>query len=264
MALSTSITQDSNSQNLVKNVGIHLKTLVGTIDFDSSYPTGGESFDVSSYFPVDVLGVTFFPQDGYVFAYDEDNKKVKAYEQLGLGTLNLIDTASGNTLTVTDTDSPGGNAVYLKYTTDGKPYLCCDMANDSADKILAFSSSIKVRIIDDGSASGGTQVYFDEDGTQPDRLLADLSTVDADAYIETNTPGYYLKVKNDSSASTNGVALNYDDGADDQLEATTDGDADADLDLATNTVSSDSTLTEVDNTTDLSGVTGVRFLALGY
>jgi len=73
------VTPDNSGMNLVRNVGMQLKTLVGTFDFDSSYPTNGESFDASNYFPKGVIGIMFFPQDGYVFEYDEDNKKVKAY-----------------------------------------------------------------------------------------------------------------------------------------------------------------------------------------
>lgn len=54
----------------------------GTIAFDSSYATGGESLDFTSagldMFRT-VLGVLVETKSGYLFEYDYTNKKVKAY-----------------------------------------------------------------------------------------------------------------------------------------------------------------------------------------
>lgn len=73
------IDADNYGMNDVRAVGMQLKVLTGTFDFDSSYPTGGEDFDLSSYFSKGVVGVIPFPQDGYVFEYDNENEKIKAY-----------------------------------------------------------------------------------------------------------------------------------------------------------------------------------------
>lgn len=55
------------------------KVLSGTFTFSSSYPTGGEEFDVSEYFK-ELRGVIFEPRGGYTFSYDMASKKVVAHD----------------------------------------------------------------------------------------------------------------------------------------------------------------------------------------
>jgi len=57
--------------------------LTGQVDFDSSYPAGGESMDLSHYLGL-VLGAIFEPKVGYEFEYDYTNKKVKARSGAGI------------------------------------------------------------------------------------------------------------------------------------------------------------------------------------
>ena len=73
------ITPDNAGMNDVRAVGMQLKILTGTFDFDTSYPTGGESFDVSNFFPKGVVAVIPSPKSGYVFEYDSDDEKLLAY-----------------------------------------------------------------------------------------------------------------------------------------------------------------------------------------
>lgn len=54
--------------------GVRLVT--GTIDFDSSYPTGGESISIPLN---EVKGMLIENKSGYVFQYDRANKKILAY-----------------------------------------------------------------------------------------------------------------------------------------------------------------------------------------
>lgn len=62
------------------------KIVVGTITFDSSYPTGGETLDLSADLD-EVIVCSFDPQSTKVsggttaaaFRYDQTNKKVMAY-----------------------------------------------------------------------------------------------------------------------------------------------------------------------------------------
>jgi len=54
--------------------------VAGSIAFDNSYPTGGESFDLRGQFNgKDPYLVLFEANSGYVFQYDYTNRKVKAY-----------------------------------------------------------------------------------------------------------------------------------------------------------------------------------------
>lgn len=56
------------------------RRVVGTLAFDSSYPTGGESV------PRSLLGLLKFddvrigPKAGYLFEWDDTNQKVKVYQ----------------------------------------------------------------------------------------------------------------------------------------------------------------------------------------
>jgi len=62
------------AERISRNVGI----VTGKISFDSSYPTGGESLDLTDRLQT-VLAVFIENKSGYIFEYDYTNKKVKAY-----------------------------------------------------------------------------------------------------------------------------------------------------------------------------------------
>lgn len=125
---------------------------------------------------------------------------------------------AAQTAAVTHVASPAGNPVYVKLLSDGSPYLCCNMATDTADKIVAMSDSAKILIKHDASAaSGGLQVYLRED---LDVLLINNTVFGADQFLR-NQDGSIILLAHDASASSNGVALTYDDaGTPDRLEAT--------------------------------------------
>lgn len=55
------------------------KVCVGTVAFDSSYPTGGEAVSYANLGLANVDFVQVSSAAGYVFEYDHTNKKVKAY-----------------------------------------------------------------------------------------------------------------------------------------------------------------------------------------
>jgi len=59
--------------------GGQLKIFTGSVAFDNSYPTGGESMDISAFFTA-LKGIAFEPQGGYMFQYDHAAKKVKAFK----------------------------------------------------------------------------------------------------------------------------------------------------------------------------------------
>ncbi len=55
------------------------QVVIFDVDFDSSYPTGGESLPATDLgmSNIDILIPT--PKSGYVFEYDYSNEKLKAY-----------------------------------------------------------------------------------------------------------------------------------------------------------------------------------------
>jgi hypothetical protein len=143
--------------------------------------------------------------------------------------------AAGLTFTVTYAASPGGNPIYLKQSADGQFYLACNMAAAAADKQIG-PTNYKVPIKHEASAATGAigQVYYNSGGTNPAKILCNISTIAKDVFLPSNNPTYFLQIKHDASAATNGRALYYDDGADNRLECTTASAANDSADLALN------------------------------
>ena len=141
-------------------------------------------------------------------------------------------TTAGKTLTAYHAASPGGNAIYLKYDASGIPYLCCNMANDTVDKILTFGSAYTLQITHDASAAVGSyQIYFDEDATLPNRLLCALPGLKTE-YLRTSNPVTFLPIVYNASPGTPGVAINFDDDTDERLEFISPTTSNATIDLA--------------------------------
>lgn len=140
--------------------------------------------------------------------------------------------AAGQTLTIYHAAAPGGNPVYMKFTNDGTPYLCCNMAIDTADKVITFGTNYKIVIKHDADAATGIQVFFDYDAGSPLRLLANNTIHGKNVYVFTIDPNFLLPIKHDASAATNGVAINYDDDSDERLEYISPGSVNATIDLA--------------------------------
>lgn len=145
------------------------------------------------------------------------------------GATSLV--AASETLSVIHDGTPGGNQLYLCYDAAGVPYLACNMASATADKVLTFGSLYKVVVKHEASPSG-MAIYFDDDATQPGRLLANNTVTGKNEHIRTNDPEHYVRIVHDASASSNGSALTYDDSGDDRLECNCAGAANAVIDLA--------------------------------
>ena len=56
-----------------------LRARLVEIDFDDSYPTGGEAIDFGNHGFETVFAVFIASKGGYTFEYDETNEKVLAY-----------------------------------------------------------------------------------------------------------------------------------------------------------------------------------------
>tara|TARA_B100000900_G_C20283839_1_gene595210 strand:- start:50 stop:361 length:312 start_codon:yes stop_codon:yes gene_type:complete len=92
------------------NVTGNRLTVALKITFDSSYPTGGEPLDLTTYVS-NIETVHVEVSGGYVFQYDRSNKKVLAYEA-GADSAALDEVASATNLssTVTFVTVTGGRA----------------------------------------------------------------------------------------------------------------------------------------------------------
>ncbi len=165
--------------------GQGLKMIVGTIDFDASYPTGGESLDLSTDIP-GLLAVFIETKGGYVFEYDYTNKKVIAYN----GPIAHTHVFTGSAL-------------------------------------ATHAHDIKVK----GAAAGGIDEPIGVEGT--DTLAKDAATDRTILGADSATKGGVIAITAGTPAGTN----------------------------ATQPVAA---AQQVADTTNLSAITGVRFLAVGF
>lgn len=140
--------------------------------------------------------------------------------------------AASKTITAYHVASPGGNPIYAKFLANGEPYLCCNMATDTVDKWLTIGTDYKVLIKHDAdAATGSSQIYLDEDATQPGRILVNMARAKS-AYVQSNNPTFALQLTHNVNAATAGVALYFDDGSDERLEFTSPTAANGTIDLA--------------------------------
>jgi hypothetical protein len=220
------------------------------ITFDSSYPTGGESIDktllgfVSSIESLDIPST-----DGFRFELDETNQKLKVHDKPYVET----------TVTVTDLDAAASTGVAVYVHVDEVSEQGSDNAHlefvspTNADGTgTAYNGGPTYYIQDDdNAASGGLALYFDEDATLGSRFLANTGR---NCYVDIGG-GRVIKVTADASPSSAGVQVYFDEDA-----ATSYGRL---LFVSpTNASGSDTTITEVDNATDLSSLT-VNATAVG-
>lgn len=81
--------------------GNRVKTF-GTVDFDSSYPNGGEVWVVADWGLYVVDHLVLEPKNGYYFEPDLTNKKIKAFKAQSHGVINVNLTGVGNVTTGED------------------------------------------------------------------------------------------------------------------------------------------------------------------
>lgn len=185
----------------------------GTVTFPLD--TTGKSM-ISYYGVIGACGIMYQWLADQCYRYDADGGVV----------------AASKTLTAYHAASPGGNPIYAKFLATGEPYLCCNMATDAVDKWLTFGSDYKILIKHDAdAATGGIQLYIDEDATQPGRLLAATTRL-KNTYIQSNNPTFQLQITYNAAPATPGVAINFDDGADQRLEFISPTSANGTIDLA--------------------------------
>ena len=270
MAISISDATDSNSNVLQGKFGSNtgnLKYKAIEITFDSSYPTGGESLTPGMIGFDDIINIVIEPSDGISFSYDYTNEKIKAY---GVAPVPI---------TITDADgaASAGVAVYAHIDTIGTDsdrkiaHLESVTANNATVTYQAnatlTTASIGTMWDDAAAASSGLQVYVDENGDtdlSAAKFLVDNDTTETDLYVPLSD-GSYLTLYNDDSASSNGVAVYFDDNAGTAsakwLLVTP---SNASVSAHTSTVVSDRSATaEVQNGGNLGLQTSVRAFILG-
>lgn len=178
----------------------------GTVTFDASLASGGESFTPGDlgFVVFDRVNVEF--AGGYTFVYDESAETIVPYE---------VGPAASNTGVVADDDSAATNgvAVYVVPTGGTSPLAYLEStAAGNADYLYAIGSGGPTITVNDNDSPGGVQIYFDEDATDADSRFLCVSPTGADLFVQASD-GSMVRVKHDASAATNGVAVYGDDDA---------------------------------------------------
>ncbi len=135
--------------------------------------------------------------------------------------------AASQTATITYVASLEGAPVYLKWNGP-VPYLCANIAADVWITIGSHKIQIKA---DADSITGGTQIYFDDDATQPNRLLSAVVN-GKDAMIPSSHPDFSLIIKYNATPATPGVEMRYDNATHNRLEAINASGGNQSIDLA--------------------------------
>ena len=294
MALTVSNYQRIADGNKVK--------IIGTLAFDSSYPTGGEALTpglvgLSSFDQLEIKSI----ESGYFFettvATGGASAQILVYGSGGAGSTSGAGSShthaftgvgpTQKSITMTDDDSASSNGVAV--------YLHCNNAIDGWFEFVSPTNADGVGTVNNGSqsymikdndaaATGGFQVYFDEDAAnQDERLLANIP-VGSTIYVPI-AAGLSIPVTYDPSPGTAGVAVYFDEDAANSYErllfvsptnasgaaqtsdtyfgmAQTPAGTNAAEAAHTHSVAAGAG-TEVTNGGDLSGLTAVEFEAVG-
>lgn len=218
----------------------------GTLAFDNSYPTGGESVTAAD---IRLSNIKTFEikgdEAGYAFdpsiATGGGSVTIKVYQgAAGTTSSTSAGTPAGtvstpvftgnalaghnhtftgvavlsSTYTVTHDGAPGGNILRLAYSSSGLPFIECNNAVATATEFLTIGTG-KLAINHNGGAAG-PQIYIRE---ASNILVCDNTLFSDDAYVML-TDGTVMFVTHDAAAGGAGdVAVNYDD-TDNRLEAT--------------------------------------------
>lgn len=193
--------------------GLFLKLF--RVDFDSAYVADGEALTAATLGFDDLatdLIVKVEPKAGYTFEYVASAEKLKAYAPGALG-------VTKQRLKIDDNDNAAsvGVAVYAhvdEVIEQGTllGHLECVCAGNADSYVRLGVGGPKLMIQDDdGAASGGLQVYCDEDATLGSRLIADFDRPGDVSMFVMASNGQYVRITDVDTPGTPGVAVYFDD-----------------------------------------------------
>lgn len=229
----------------------NLRAKFRLIDFDDSLAAGGESLTAADFDLRHIAHLSVEPKNGYTFEYDRVNKKLQP----------IVRTVADTSITLTDLDAAAatGVAVYVhidEVLEQGSSLAHLEFVSptnvDGAGQLTQGGPGYLIQD-DDNAASGGVALYFDEDATLGSRLLANTGR---DCFVNVGQ-GRFIKITHNATPATPGVQVYFDEDA-----ATTYGRL---LFVSpTNASGSDTTSGKAATGANLSTLTGVEAMAIGF
>ena len=231
----------------------------GTLAFDSSYPKGGESLTAAMLGLAAIVEIRVEPTNGYALEYDHTNAKLKAFYAQALGIPVLNTTAVGNVTTGEDNlisftlpaNTLSVNGMGLRVTYSG---VTANNANAKTLKAYLGTTALLTTSLTANQASVWKAVIeIIRTGAATQDVTATLlqggstSIVDVEHSEPTEDLTAALAVKATGEATSTDDIIN-------ELQM-----IELLVPQGTGTVGA-----EVVDATSLAGLTGVRFVAVGY
>lgn len=256
------------------------RTTRGTIAFDSSYPTGGESLTAANIGLNTIDEITFQDKSGYSFEYDYTNALVLVYSGVAIPTrTGIVDDS--------DTAATAGADLQIAISDHVANAIEENAMNGLIGRFEAINAgNASIHTNQVGTAVAATNPTFsvwDNDNAETETaVMADVYVAKdgggffavtlsvLDAYVPLSN-GEFIKVAYDADPATNqnAVQVYYDDNAtnaNERLMAVVVDNLDETFAVATElSLRADASLagSQIASTTDLSAVTGVRWQAMG-
>lgn len=219
------------------------------LTFDSSYALDGETLDLNAIGLSKIKKLNVEAANGFRFSYDYTNDKVIVHDKPWVETKVAVKDD--------DNAATAGVAVYIhidETVEQGSARAHAEFVSPTnADGTgTAYSGGPTYYVQDDdAAATGGVALYIDEDATLGSRFLANTGR---NCYLNIGG-GRSVKVTHNATPATPGVQVYFDEDASNSYERLL-------FVSPTNTSGYDTTRSQVDAGTDLSGLT-VRVEALG-
>lgn len=143
-----------------KNISLgNRRMLIANVDFDSSYPAGGESFDYTAYGFVNVDSVVVPSHAGYSFEYDYTNKKIKAFAPAPPIVYEEQHTIASNAITL---DYPAAAILQIATATQSQMLIepSDTMAANECQLAAAMAWGTRPTINFHASTSGAVKVTY--------------------------------------------------------------------------------------------------------
>jgi len=253
--------------NSVETVFGDKRVKMGTLAWDSSYPTGGEAITAATFGLKTIDFLLALPSAGYVFEWDSTNSKIKAF-RTEAGGADL--TANTGGVVDSDTAASTGVAVYVVPESNGIYAHLESTTAGNADFTYTVGSGGPSVLVTDSDTPGGVVTYFDEDAASADSRFLCVSPTGADLLVPCSD-GSFIRFVHDASAASNGVAVYGDDDAANSYErllfvspTDTAGTFTTDDTVSGQYVAgADAALAEVGSTVSLAAVTASPYVVFG-
>jgi len=211
MAYTIDVTLDMpRNQRISRDLGM----ITGSADLTLYHQTAAEVTEITGLFgTINQVIANGLSDNGYLIRWDPTDEAFHAFYATTSTT-----SKNASPLNIEDDDSVAGTHVVVYAHIDeaheqgsftGHLEFVSPTSTDGSGTIANGGATFLIQD-DNSAASGGVQIYFDEDGANADERL--MAAIAHDALVMLSD-GNMLRIKADASAASVGVALYFDEDA---------------------------------------------------